>query len=133
MNRTITNGVRKGIPLIEVENTLRKFLSKRIDSHSHDIDQKAIAIERAKKSFELVEHYLIGERILDLGAGNGLLALEILTQLKKDVLLVDIINYNFTDLPLILYNPEEEIPLADREVDTTIYMLYYTMQLILNV
>jgi SAM-dependent methyltransferase len=120
VNRTLTNGVMKGIPLIEIENTLRKFLSKRIDSHSHDIDQKAIAIERAKKSFDLVEHYLIGERILDLGAGNGLLALEIFTQLKMDVLLVDIIDYNFTDLPLILYNPEEEIPLADREVDTTI-------------
>ncbi len=121
VNRTITKGVRKGLPLIEVERTLRTFLEKRINSHSHDIDQKAIAIERAKRSFDLVKRYLIGERILDLGAGNGLLALEITKQLKNDVFLVDIVDYNYTDLPLILYNPEEEkIPLADGEVDTTI-------------
>ncbi len=120
VNRTITKGVRKGLPLIEVESTLRKFLRKRIDSHSRDIDQKVIAIERAERSFELVERYLVGEKILDLGAGNGLLALEISKQLKKDVVLVDIIDYNCTDLPLILFNPEEEIPLADGEVDTTI-------------
>ena len=120
VNRTITKGVRKGIPLIEVERTLRRFLEKRLNSHSHDIDKKAIAIECAKRSFDLVECYLIGEKILDLGAGNGLLALEITKQLKKDVFLVDIVDYNFTDLPLILYNPEEEIPLADGEVDTTI-------------
>ena len=35
-------------------------------------------------------------------------------------MLVDIVDYNDTDLPLILYNPEEKIPLADGEVDTTI-------------
>lgn len=35
-------------------------------------------------------------------------------------MLVDIVDYNYSDLPLILYNPEEKIPLADKEVDTTI-------------
>lgn len=120
VNRTITKGMMKGLPLIEVEETLRKFLRKRINTHSHDIDQKAIAIDRAKRSFELIEGYLIGERILDLGAGNGLLALEITKQLEKDVFLVDIVDYNCTDLPLILYNPKEQIPLADKEADTTI-------------
>ena len=29
-------------------------------------------------------------------------------------------DYNHTDLPLILYNPEAKLPLADDEVDTTI-------------
>jgi len=117
VNRTITKGLKKGIPLIKVEETLRKFLRKRVDNEK---DRKAYAFECAKRSFELVEDYIVGEKILDLGAGNGLLALEIKKQLKKEVVLVDIVDYNYTDLPLILYNPEEQIPLADGEVDTTI-------------
>ena len=117
VNRTITKGLKKGIPLIKVEETLRKFLRKRVDNEK---DRKGNAIKRVKRSFELVEDYIVGEKILDLGAGDGLLALEIKKQLKKEVVLVDIVDYNYTDLPLILYNPEEQIPLADGEVDTTI-------------
>ena len=105
------------MPLIEVEETLRRFIRKRVDNEK---DRKALAFKRAKRSFELVEDYLVGEKILDLGAGDGLLALEIREQLKKEVVLVDIVDYNYTDLPLILYDPEEKIPLADEEVDTTI-------------
>lgn len=116
VNRTITKGLKKGLPLIKVEEILRKFIRKRADNE----DRKAYAFECAKRSFELVEDYIVGEKILDLGAGNGLLALEIKKQLKKEVVLVDIVDYNYTDLPLILYNPEEKIPLADEEVDTTI-------------
>jgi 2-polyprenyl-3-methyl-5-hydroxy-6-metoxy-1,4-benzoquinol methylase len=117
VNKTITEGLKKEIPLIEVEETLRKFIRKRIDKEK---DRKAIAFKRANRSFELVKDYIVGEKILDLGAGDGLLALEIKKQLKKEVVLVDIVDYNYTDLPLILYNPEEKIPLADGEVDTTI-------------
>ena len=117
VNRTITKGLKKGIPLIKVEETLRKFLRKRVDNEK---DRKGNAIKRVKRSFELVEDYIVGEKILDLGAGDGLLALEIKKQLKKEVVLVDIVDYNYTELPLILYNPEEQIPLADGEVDTTI-------------
>lgn len=117
VNRTITEGVKKGKPLIEIEGTLRKFIRKRVDS---DKDQKALEVKGAKRSLEVIKDYIVGEKILDLGAGNGLLALEIKNQLNKEVILVDILDYNFTDLPLILYNPEETIPLADMEVDTTI-------------
>lgn len=117
VNRTITNGLKKGIPLIEVEETLRIFVRKRVDNEE---DRKALAFERAKRSFELVKDYIVGEKILDLGAGDGLLASEIKKQLKKEVVLVDIVDYNYSDLPLILYDPEDKIPLADGEVDTTI-------------
>lgn len=117
VNRTITKGLKKGIPLIEVEETLRKFIRKRADSEK---DRKTLGLKRAKRSFELVKDYIVGEKVLDLGAGDGLLALEIKEQLKKEVVLVDVVNYNYTDLPLILYDPEERIPLADEEVDTTI-------------
>ncbi len=120
VNRTITKGMKQGIPLIEVEGTLRKFLRKRIDSHDYDTDRKTLEFERAKRCFNLIKNHIIGEKILDLGTGNGLLALEIKQHLEKEVLLVDIIDYNYSDLPLILYNPEKEVPLADEEVDTTI-------------
>ena len=117
VNRAITKGLKKGIPLIKVEETLRKFIRRHVDNEK---DRKANAFKCAKRSFEKVKDYIVGEKILDLGAGDGLLALEIKEKLDKEVVLVDIVDYNFTDLPLILYNPEGKVPLADEEVDTTI-------------
>jgi 2-polyprenyl-3-methyl-5-hydroxy-6-metoxy-1,4-benzoquinol methylase len=117
VNRTITRGLKQGVPLIEVEDTLRQFLRNRVDK---DKDLKTIARERAKRSCNLVAPYLVGNTILDLGAGDGLLAFEIHKQLQKNVVLVDIVDYNDTDLPLIVYHPNDQIPLADQEIDTTI-------------
>ena len=117
VNRAITKGLKKGKPLIKVEEELRKFIRKLVD---HEKDIKAKEFENAKTRFENIKDYIIGNKILDLGAGNGLLALEIKEQLDKEVVLVDVVDYNYTDLPLILYNPEEKVPLADEEVDTTI-------------
>lgn len=117
VNRIITKGVKKETPLIKVEATLRKIIRKVTKGQK---DKKELIFKRAKMNFEKMKDYIIGEKILDLGAGDGLLALEIKKQLDKDVLLVDIIDYNCTDLPLILYNPEGKLPLADDEVDTTI-------------
>lgn len=117
VNRTITKGLKKGTPLIKVEKKLRKFIRRRVDNEK---DRKGNAFKRVKRSFEKVKDYIVGEKILDLGAGDGLLALEIKEQLDKEVVLVDILDYNYTDLPLILYNPEDKIPLADKEIDTTI-------------
>ena len=117
VNRTITKGLKKGIPFIKVEETLRKFIRKHVDNEK---DLKAKELKHAKERFEKVKDYIVGKKILDLGAGNGLLALEVKEQLDKEVMLVDIVDYNYTDLPLILYNPEGRVPLADEEVDTTI-------------
>ena len=117
VNRTITKGLKNGKPFIKVEETLRNFIRKRLDNEK---DRKAYAFRRAKRSFEKVKNYIVGKKILDLGAGDGLLALEIKKQLDKEVILVDIVDYNYTDLPLILYNSEGNVPLADEEVDTTI-------------
>lgn len=117
VNRVITKGLKKGKPLIKVEEELRKFIRKHVDNEK---DIKAKEFENAKTRFENIKDYIIGNKILDLGAGNGLLALEIKEQLDKEVVLVDVVDYNYTDLPLILYNPEEKVPLADEEVDTTI-------------
>jgi ubiquinone/menaquinone biosynthesis C-methylase UbiE len=117
VNRKITKGLQNGTPLIEVEYSLRKFIRR---FSNDEKDKKPLAIQRAKMNFENVKNYIIGEKILDLGAGDGLLALEIKKLLSKEVVLVDILDYNQTNLPLILYNPEDKVPLADNEVDTTI-------------
>jgi len=117
VNRIITKGQKKGIPLIKVEEVLRKFIRTHVDNEK---DLKVTELKYAKMRFEKVKDYILGKKILDLGAGNGLLALEIKEQLDKEVVLVDIVDYNYTDLPLILYNPEDKIPLANNEVDTTI-------------
>jgi len=117
VDRTITRGLKRKLPLIEVEGTLREFLRRHADK---DQDRMPIAVEGAKRNFERVSDYIVGERVLDLGAGNGLLALEIKSQLGKEVVLVDVLDYNCTDLPLMLYDPEGRVPLADEEVDTTI-------------
>jgi SAM-dependent methyltransferase len=117
VDRAITQGAKKGIPLIQVEQTLSDFLRKRAVNQE---DQKTKMLMGAKRSFEQVKDYIVGERILDLGSGNGLLALQIKEQLAKEVILVDVLDYNNTDLPLILYSPKDKVPLADKEVDTTI-------------
>lgn len=117
VNSTITKGQKKGISLIEVEETLRKFLRKHADNEE---DRKAIGHRVAKRNYGRVRDHIVGEKILDLGAGNGLLALEIKQRLGKEVILIDIVDYNCSNLPLILYGPEDRIPLADKEVDTTI-------------
>ncbi len=117
VNRIITKGLKKGISLIKVEETLRKFIRKHADNEK---DLKPKEFKNAKERFEKIKNYIVGNKILDLGAGNGLLALEVREQLNKEVVLVDIVDYNYTDLPLILYNPKGKVPLADEEVDTTI-------------
>ena len=117
VNKTITKGLKEGLPLIKVEEVLRKFIRRHVDNER---DLKAKEIENVKIRLEGVRNYILGEKVLDLGAGNGLLAQEIKKQLNKEVVLVDIVDYNYTDLPLLLYKPEGRVPLANEEVDTTI-------------
>ena len=117
INRIFTKNIKKGNPLIEVEYTLRKFVRRFSNGEK---DTKPLTVQRAKMNFENIKLYITGEKILDLGAGDGLLALEIKNLLDKEVLLIDVLDYNQTDLPLILYNPGSNLPLADNEVDTTI-------------
>ncbi len=117
VKKTITKGLKNGKPIIEVEESLRNFIRKHVD---RDKDIKSQEFKFAKLRFENIKNYIVGDKILDLGAGNGLLALEIKKQLKKEVLLVDIIDYNYTDLPIIIFNPKDPLPIANEEVDTTI-------------
>lgn len=117
VNRTITRGMKRGLPLAAAEETLRKFLRR----HPKKQEQKRLlSIDRAKRSFELIKNFITGESVLDLGGGNGLLAKEIEENLGKDVLLLDVVDYNLSGLPVLLCNPGERIPVGDGQVDTTV-------------
>ena len=117
VNRTISNGIKEGKTILEIESILRKFLRK----HTNNGEEKRhIPFERAKMNFKNIKNYIMGEKILDLGAGDGLLAQEIKDNLDKEVILVDVMDYNYTNLPLILYKQGEKVPLDDECVDTTI-------------
>ncbi len=117
VNRTITNGIKKGLPLNVVEQTLRKFIRRHVDKEK---DLKAEEIKQTIIRFEGIKDYIVGEKVLDLGGGNGLLAREIKEQLNKKVVLVDVVDYNYTEISLLLYDPEDKVPVGDEEVDTTI-------------
>ena len=57
------------------------------------------------------------EKVLDIGAGNGVIAKVI--NKKADVTLVDVIDYNQTDLTLIIYNGKT-LPFPDNHFDTSL-------------
>lgn len=122
VNRAVTRGLKQGIPLIRVEASLRKFVRKVTGTRKEQMAE--LSRRRAEKNFEGIRTYVVGQRVLDLGAGDGLLALEIKNRLGKDVVLVDVVDYNRTDLPMTRYDPRGVLPLPDGDADTT---LLYTV------
>ena len=75
--------------------------------------------KRAKKVFETLKNWLVGRKILDYGAGLGLLGKEITLKLKKEVVLTDIADKNITSLPFWLSGPEKT-PFPDGQFDTVL-------------
>ena len=108
---------RKGKTLLEIETTLRKHIRKHFKQHNTHEPQLR---KRAQRSYQKIKPYLKGHTILDLGAGDGLLGEIIQKNLNKKVTLIDVIDYNYSTLPLITYNDGEPIPLPSNSQDTTI-------------
>ena len=117
INRKLQKCVNQGKSLGEIERELRPFFEKRFDFEKIILPK---AKARAQHSYEKIKQYLTGEKILDLGAGDGLLGELIKTEMSKEVVLVDVVDYNYTDLPLLLYKDTERIPLEDNSVSTCI-------------
>lgn len=117
----MTSGARKRQTLLEIEVRLRQILGNRTCSKGFYTN----ALKRAKRSFETIKEYLAGSRVLDLGAGDGLLAQTIQERTDKEVILVDVVDYRLTPLPILLYPQDGYVPLEDNAVDTTI--LYGTL------
>ncbi|MDO8633096.1 MAG: class I SAM-dependent methyltransferase [Candidatus Wildermuthbacteria bacterium] len=70
------------------------------------------------RSKRLAKHLLPyipkGAHVLDIGSGSGILAKEI--SLYAEVQLLDVIDWNITDLPLVLFDGKR-IPYADKQFD----------------
>ncbi len=117
IKRKLKKCINQKKSIFEIERELRPFFKKKIDFEKIILPRAKV---RAKRNFEKVRSYLIGNRILDLGAGDGLLGELIKSETSKDVVLADVVDYNYTDLPLLLYKENESIPLNDNSIDTSI-------------
>ncbi len=70
-----------------------------------------------------------GDRVLDIGAGGGWIGGELKRRKKTEVTLLDIIDFNQTDLELILYD-QKNIPFPDNYFNTS--LLIFTLHHCLN-
>lgn len=117
INKEIKRSIRNGEGLLGAERRLRAFFRNKIDLEKTKIPNY---INRAERNFLKVKEYIVGTDVLDLGAGDGFLGQKIRDEMGKNVTLVDVVDYNYSDLPLLLYTQDGKIPLEDNSVDTTI-------------
>ena len=93
-----------GVNSIVNNNLLRNILNK-------------IYYRRAEVIFSEVKKYIKqGEKVLDVGAGDGLVAKRIRDRLQADVMIVDVVDYNLTDMRLIKYDGKR-LPFPDSTFD----------------
>ncbi len=120
LSSVIKRNLAKGKSLQDIESALRKITAKQIDKDKVIYPK---AVERAQEIAEKLNKDIVGKSILDLGAGNGLLAQVLKESFGYDVTLLDVIDYNLSNLPLKLITEGEKLPLPDKSVDTTIIYL----------
>lgn len=76
--------------------------------------------KRAGKHSALFENFIpFGSKVLDIGAGRGFIAKDIAEKRKVDVTLLDVVNFNQTNLPFVLYNGET-IPFSENSFDVSL-------------
>ena len=73
-----------------------------------------------KRTADFIEDFIEEkEKIVDIGAGGGWISQEIQERKKTENVLLDVINLNQTDLPLIMYDGEN-MPFDDNAFDTAL-------------
>lgn len=88
---------------------------------------KKLYIRKAEVISETIKPFAIG-RIIDIGAGRGLIAKRLKEKTGCDITLLDIDPYlNETDLSYSCYHPDDNMPFKDNEFDTSllIYVLHH--------
>lgn len=114
--------LNKGEPTF-VDNPVMKktaeFLFRKIKATGlKEAVGRALA-NRAAKVASQISPYVVGDKVLDIGSGDGKVAAQIAEQLQKGVMLCDIVDYNKTELPLTLYDGKR-LPFADQAFDSTL-------------
>jgi SAM-dependent methyltransferase len=107
---------RRGQSLRQIEAMLRPRFKRVLK----DADYYAAQKKRAAKAYERIKDHLVGEHLLDLGSGPGLIAQTVHERTGMKVTLADVIDYSMTDLPTVIISDGGRIPLEDRSVDTTL-------------
>jgi ubiquinone/menaquinone biosynthesis C-methylase UbiE len=114
----MTSAARRGQSLRDIETQLRPIFKRMTERVYH-----SAVLKRAATAYERIKHHLAGERLLDLGAGNGLIAQTIQERTRMTVTLAAVVNYSLTNLPIVIFPQGGRIPLEDASVDTTLIYL----------
>ncbi len=80
--------------------------------------QKGLA-GRSQKIFDEVAPHIVGGKVLDLGCGDGRVGDQVARRLGREVTLCDVVDYNKTSLPLMVYDGGK-LPFQDRQFDCTL-------------
>jgi len=91
-------GIDTKIKLAEIENRLLTFYKAFLKPTQTEVNQNA----RANRCFNTIKDYIVGDVVLDYGCGKGLLGEKIHSDLKKETILVENIDFNKTLLPLLM-------------------------------
>jgi hypothetical protein len=124
ISEIINNGVQSNTELNIIENQLLAFYRPLLKPERTIINETV----RNERCFAKVQEHLIGKSIVDYGCGKGLLGAKIEFDLDKKVTLVDNINFNKTNLPLVHSNKDGQTSLSEKAVDTSIaYLVLHHM------
>jgi quercetin dioxygenase-like cupin family protein/2-polyprenyl-3-methyl-5-hydroxy-6-metoxy-1,4-benzoquinol methylase len=74
---------------------------------------------RSQKIFDVVAPHIAGDSVLDLGCGDGKVGEKIARRLGKGVTLCDVVDYNKTSLPLVVYDGSK-LPFQEKQFDCTL-------------
>lgn len=126
---------RKSMSLDEVEGKLRQILNKPVSKTSFWSSligkRKYLALRqsiiqsfsgRSERMVDQIKKWISGRKILDFGSGSGHIGKIINQKLGKDVVLTDIVNYNRTNLPFILFD-NQRLPVGDQSFDTLLFLV----------
>lgn len=118
ISRLMVNDAKKGKSLLEIEIRLAKLIETLFKNENVKLPYQRA---RAQRSYKKIKSNLIGNSVLDLGCGDGML-LKILNQ-SFDALGIDVIDYRSKEnkfLPFANYSEGGIIDLPDKCVDNTI-------------
>ncbi len=118
MMRRMTATVRRGGCLRDIELRFRPIFQRLTKNAYH-----ATALRQAANAFEQISEHLIGNEVLDLGAGNGLIGQMIQQHTSIKVTVVDVLDYSMVPLPIVLFPQGGRIPMGDSSVDTVLIYL----------
>lgn len=78
--------------------------------------------ELSENKYKIISREIFGDSILDLGSGPGTLAGLIRKRLEKNLVLVDVIDFNKSNLPFILYDGRK-LPFKNNMFDTVLLVV----------